>query len=298
MPRGSYLRRTAERAVQRGSPIVPPRRVARARDETTVDEVPPRSIAPRIETPPPVALPVEATAADPVATTREAPAGSAPATPVVHPSPARRPPDFVFDAPRRAAPPAPRARMEMPTSLPPLAQPVNAGHGIASAGSHEQRDHSVGPLPAPTPFMAALATAVRWTSSDPAQGEPGRSVPRTEAPRTPMRGRNTESSLVPAVPAARPPSPPVPTPATTTPDRPRSVTVPSPSARTSSSAARESLPDPERHVGVHIGSMHVEILPPPLPVVTPLPAPSRGARAAASQPLSRGHGSSIGLRQS
>ena len=146
---------------------------------------------------------------------------------------------------------------------------------------------------APDPLALALATAVRWTSSDEMPDAIARR-PQPELPPTEPAGRDRsparparETAPLRAASRLEPSSPPV-SPTT----RPPSPEAPAgPQERATRALAVEGAA-PEA-AGIHIGSVEVQILAPP-----PVPRPTAAARAAPPGPLARGLASAIGLRQS
>ena len=277
-----YLARLADRATRSLDAVCPPRWAGRL-----LAELPePIPSIPILRTPPPVAAipsPPESLASpDAPAKTVSAPAPRAiestsqrSAAPVpaeaiaaVVAPPRERPrADFVFAAPRRTAP---REEMREPRAP-------------AKPNASPQHDP-----------LAALAAAVRWTSSD--STTPERDI--FDAPE-PV---STQPS-----PAASPQTP-VPVVAVTTHAAPARIS-PTPTRRVNqdrtSEQPRETTREPtratptavatapDRFTSIHIGSVEVEIVAPP-----PASAEPAAAAPAPLAPLARGLSTSIGLRQS
>lgn len=155
---------------------------------------------------------------------------------------------------------------------------------FARASALPQRNVPAGP----DPLALALAAAVRWTTSDERPTPRAAAPVVAQAPSTDAPARREEPPTTPPVDASPPvtaratPSTIVPRAVATAPRAPRSTTPAPPAAKGS---------------GVHIGSLHVEVLPAPQPTAR---EPRRDPVAAptASEPLARGLTSHIGLRQS
>lgn len=327
MPPRSYLRRAAYRAVPDAPGLVPPRRVTRALSPSVSDETPlaaaPRSHVPANELPP-LAAPRPPTApnepsphpAQHVDPPRDLPtvvtpvAVSAPATPIL-PSPAVRPrADFVFDSPRRTLPSTRTATDDTPAANVQTESPrieTETGTRPTAPARAAAVPRSVGafaPGARPDPLAAALAAAVRWTASDPAAMIPSRPPRAVEIPPAtaasavdisgrpaPAAGSPRQAAVAPAFPAparvAAIPQPSI---------LPRAMVSPSqPVAAVTTHASAAAV---ERFTGIHIGSVQVEILPPPVPLTSPPAAPPAVPRATPASQLARGLTSSIGLRQS
>jgi hypothetical protein len=160
-------------------------------------------------------------------------------------------------------------------------------------------------LVAPDPLAVALAAAVRWTSSDERSspiiptaptrsdqehhaGEGTREVEPVadHARKTPPRERPARAMQPPHADAvaAMPRGP---------------LSLPSPAASPRPAAVHETRsPAAERFTGIHIGSLEVQILPPPAPVTSPVQRRSVTLGVAPAASLARGFTSAIGLRQS
>jgi len=242
----------------------------------------------------------------------ETPSAAAPEQGFTAPPPTRvsRPAaDFVFDAPRRASASTRPPTSERSGSIPTADSPVTA------TGSPDARTHRKAPPPPATsaappvdPIATTLAAAIRWTmspdhprhtSADPfvqTQVAAPRVPPALlEHPKTTIGGgeppHDTRSPMTRVQQSAPTPAPR----AEASPKRviePSQVAVPV-SARPS--AIREPA-TAERFSRVHIGSVEVQILPPPEQASMP-PAVVRGPEVPAAR-LTRELTSPIGLRQS
>lgn len=310
MPRGSYLRHTASRAVRHDSEIVP-MPDARALPQTPQEEPEPiveRPVATDREPLPAFnrdrdsARAVSFTLAQPVETKFEE-AARAPAiatvaieskAPVaIEPAPKAHAP-LVPDSARSAGePPSARTTVEIPradrlrTTAPPLPPPpATRATDVPSRSGMPMRK------PAAAPLAAALVAAVKWTSSDPSlRASRAASRPTTSAT-PPSPKMIDEVSRTPREPSRS-------TPAIAAADvfnSPTDVPVLRPSPRTAPVNASRETTAPH----IHIGSIEVEILPLPAsetPIVAAQPAPPPSAPASVTR-LTRGLTSAIGLRQS
>lgn len=321
MSRGSYLWRTANRAVQHEPAIVPPRRFARALPVTPPEGpqpiATPRPPVPANVPPPRAAEHVHQQQSVPAVATRneELVAPEFPITPpIVNARPSRPRADFVFEASRRALSPTRNATEEIPggmhappaaTELLPMGAPFNT-ESIALEPSEPPRLIANARVSAPDPLAVALAAAVRWTSSDPAPIAASRSAHAASA--APLTSRE---SIVHS--SREPPPPATPARAPVTPERAmRAPVIPAPETVLSSerhapvptlrAALAFTSHDParatERFTGIHIGTVEVEILPSPDPVKPPVASTPAPPSVGASTQLARGLTSSIGLRQS
>jgi hypothetical protein len=153
---------------------------------------------------------------------------------------------------------------------------------------------------APNPFAVALTAAMRWTSSN-EQPDP---IGATRSARVqhardavhasePMSG---PARATPREPPTRATQPPRGDAVAATHRGPHSAATPEVPAR----PAQRETPEPadQRFTGIHIGSLEVQILPPPEAVIQPVHGRSVASNAAPAAPLARGFTSAIGLRQS
>jgi hypothetical protein len=303
MPRESYLRETADRLLQRVPVIMPPRRVSRTLDLSSTDA--PEPMAPRrtflpatvpglpsvahVEEPSadtPRAEPIKPVAVKPPAAAAPPEAAITPAAAMAPAAPARlsRPQaDFVFESPLLRRPPlhvhsatangsgATQAQQDLSKSTVPEA-PAPEAPAVHQADSRTR-------LAAADPLAIALAAAARWTSSD-TEPTAAHTPPMTVGGQ-PIPGASTVRSSYELTPAIREAS--------------SSLRLP---GRDAPVASHESVSPAEHFTGVHIGSVEIEILPPPDAAKPPVALPAAAPAARAVTPLARGFTSSIGLRQS
>jgi hypothetical protein len=301
--RGSYLRRMAHRAAPHAPTIVPPRRFGRALSVAPPDEPQPIATSPLptpAHAPPPATHDLDRPLSVPAVATRdEQVASKVPTTvPIVTGHPVRPRADFVFDAPRRPLSRAPNATNEIPLGTHAHTEPLRTEARLEPGSvAHEP----LGPPPptaqsrgpAPNPLAVALAAAVRWTASDAAPLARSRSAHAASGAHPPVREPIVQSPREPAPLATSSQQ----TPVALTPARPaRAMASPSPNAL--AVTPRTAATTTERFTGVHIGSVEVEILPPPDPVQPPVASPPAPPSVGTPTQLSRGLTSSIGLRQS
>jgi len=310
MARGSYLEQIASRAVP-DTRFLRPRRPVLAPFPVPPDQAVPAAqvafaVAPAATpgapsplgaatpldplSPPPAHPSLRPEPAPVVAATSTSPVGESAVVSPHDPSPAT-------DPSRRTAPPATLgegAPAKPSVAVTPPSPEQVAKTPAATRGRIAPPRH----VPAaPDPLALALATAVRWTSSDEMPDAIARR-PQPELPPTKPAGRDRspagparETAPLRAASRLEPSSPPV-SPTT----RPPSPEVPAgPQERATRALAVEGAA-PEA-AGIHIGSVEVQILAPP-PVAPPVPRPTAAARAAPPGPLARGLASAIGLRQS
>jgi hypothetical protein len=318
MSRGTYLQRIARRAIQDTPGLLRPRRVVRTLpapppDDEAASALMPAAVSARMPAADPVQPPISA----PVAPS--APSGAPPAIasqPAAHALVAASAPLPVPDVappavPRRDVPFAPRAvdetstvdTIQRPSRMePPAVARDRRTEPIVSAPGQARR-----PVPptrkilvAPDPLEVALAAAVRWTSSD-ERPSPTAPIAPTRSEREHHAGEGTRE--VGPVAGRERETPPRERPARAK-QAPRAeadaatprglLTLPSPGS------APHATPSPaaDRFTGIHIGSLEVQILPPPALVTPPVQRRSLPLSVAPPAPLARGFTSAIGLRQS
>jgi hypothetical protein len=203
----------------------------------------------------------------------------------VQATPARRAPrpaaDFVFDAPRRGA-------QSMRPAINELAADTAARAGALDEaemrGAEPMRERATRSAAPPDPLVVALASAVRWTSSE---AEPSPRPNRLSA-LEPAVERSRPAEMPPSPPAPPPPAPPPPAPPSTH----DSAAVGSPPLLVVSS--RE---DELGRSGVHIGSIDVEIVAAPETEPRVIPPRADPSPARATNVLARKIESQFGLYQ-
>jgi hypothetical protein len=301
MARGAYLERLARRAVQATPGLMPPRRLVRALPATAPDPplAPARapsaaSLGPDADSiPRPAPMPIAAPPARVEPQTRSEP--TIPAAIALSPPladagvvPGLGGSVDPIDAPTPiAAPDTPPAEKVQPQPADPLI--------VATAPRMERK--ATAPLEprrsmppdrniavAPDPLAVALATAVRWASSD-------EDRPAPIAANGPERARPATTSAKPgrAVPAPTAPE---------ADQRSRVGLAPPAGGIAAAPDGRRSAAAPERFAGIHIGSVEVQILSPPPPSPPPVARTPAASSAGPVKPLARGLTSAIGLRQS
>lgn len=323
MARLAYLRLAADRAVARVPAIRPPRRLTRVAAMDPIDGPPTANASPapvaangvippraadadrRDEAPSIVGrndLTPEITA-DPIPADRGEP-GYEDAPLEARPVPAvrseRRRADFVFDARHLTLPKANTSnsiRSEVRDGADPRTPPATIQREppaeVAPPSNAPGRRVAVLPQ---DPFAAGLAAAERWVTSDAAPGVQRRSGHRASTVPTATHEPIHRSPPIAAEHVARPPS-------LAAIAKPSRAIGPSPITGDAhvADARTERTPrdtSPERLAGVHIGSVAIEILPPPEPMKPPVVAAPARATAGAVTRLARGLTSPIGLRQS
>jgi hypothetical protein len=303
--------------------IHPPRRLTRAGSMMPPEEPPPTVAPPSAiaasasrpprpaeadlrDDPPPSTMRLRVTAAaasaDPIppARSEQPPEDVASDAPQVRAVRSERPrADFVFDAPRFASSHA-KVRNRIPFETRPPVEPAGAtaplnGESAAHPARAMRTRHKQDAVPSQDPVAVGLAAAGRWVASDAAPATVNRSAHRTDAAATATDRPIARSTPNPAEPVTHPSALAAAAP-------PLSPARPLPSAGHAHAAEarmdgtqRDAAPD--RFTGIHIGSVAVEILPPPEPA-KPAVAPPARPRAGGLTGLARGLTSSIGLRQS
>ena len=288
MSNGSYLGGLARRTGPHESRLVPPRSFVRAAQHSPIEDTthaapPAPSAALRVTTAASPATSVESTQAlhdEPVLLvqhqavdeTRPEPSNRvgddfvderSPQAQPVQPRPTRPPADFVFESHVAASRAAPAPSVTRP----------NLAHRSLGAADSTQPPPSPAPPPAPRAsshprppmpprdeqadaLVSAVAAAVQWTSSN---------------------DTRVESVTSPAVEPPRPLRPSV---------------GPAPAARLS---IQESHDRPDRLADVHIGSIHVEVVPQPASAPEPPSVPSPTAASTPPGSLALRIGSYFGL---